>query len=150
MLAGRRITISIVAVVLVLIGFGVWKHGQLVDERATARAHRIDAIHELRRLRNDFVAASIAAGTVERSTVDTRHDSEGLVTTTESVAGQILAVTKERDDAAVSAFLAGGQIGRLRECLDGINRALNQISVGDPNGPNTLSKVSGACRAVGA
>jgi len=46
--------------------------------------------------------------------------------------------------------LLGGQVGRMRECLDGINRALNQISVGDPNGPNTLASVRSACRAVGA
>src|SRR4051794_3101802 len=150
MLAGKRFTISIVAVVLLLIGLGVWRHGQLVDERATARSRRIEALHELHGLRRDLIDASITAGSVERETVDTRHASEELVAVTEGVAGQIRTVERERDDAAVNAYLAGGQIGRLRECLDGINRALNQISVGDPNGPNTLDAVSGACRAVGA
>jgi hypothetical protein len=150
MLAGRRTTILVVAVVLVFVGLGVWRHAQLVDERATARTRKTEALHELHRMHRDLVAATITAGSVERETVDTRHASEELVAATEGVAGQIRDVEKERDDAAVSAYLAGGQIGRLRECLDGINRALNQISVGDPNGPNTLNGVSGACRAVGA
>ncbi len=150
MLAGRRTAIVIGAVVLVLVGLGGWRHAQLVDDRATARGRRVEAIHELNRLRTDLGATSVTAGTVERETVDTRHAAEELATLTEQVAGRIGVVAKDRDNAAVSAYLAGGQIGRLRECLDGINRALNQISVGDPNGPSTLSKVSGACRAVGA
>ncbi|MEP6625486.1 MAG: hypothetical protein ABJC79_13660 [Acidimicrobiia bacterium] len=150
MLAGWRTTIAIGLVAVVLIALGVWRHAQLVDDRDAARVRRVEAIHELHRLRQNLVAASLATGTVERQTIDSRHASEELVTLAEEVSGQIHGVERERDDAVLSAFVAGGQIGRLRECLDGINRALNQISVGDPNGPNTLNSVGDACRAVGA
>ena len=55
----------------------------------------------------------------------------------------------ERDDAVLAAYAANGQVGTLRSCLDGINRALNQVSVGDPGSTRTLDSVRSACRAVG-
>ena len=87
---------------------------------------------------------------MEAGTLATRHTAEQVVSQAEGLVGQIHTVEQARDDAAVSAVVAGGQVGRMRECLDGINRALNQISVGDPNGPTTLAGVRDACRAVGA
>ena len=57
-------------------------------------------------------------------------------------------MTHERDDAVLAAFAANGQVGTLRSCLDGINRALNQVSVGDPGSVGTLDTVRTACRAV--
>ncbi len=150
MLAGRRITIAIIVIVLTLVGFGGWRRAELIAERSTARADRVAAIHQLRRIRQGLRTAASASGAVESDTLATRHASEELVSLTEDLAGQITLVQRQRDDAAISAYLAGGQVGRLRECLDGINRALNQISVGDPSGPDTLNRVSSACRAVGA
>ncbi len=150
MLAGRRTAIVIGAVVLALVGFGGWRHAQLVDDRATARAQRVDAIHELRQLEEGLRTAERASGAVESNTLATRHSSEALVTLTGNLAGEIAMVERQRIDAAVGAYVAGGRVSRLRECLDGINRALNQISVGDANGPASLGAVSESCRAVGA
>ena len=150
MLTGRRWLIVMGIVVLTLVGLGVWRRAELVHERAVARADRIQSIHQLRELRQGLRTASLAAGAVETSTLATRHAAEQIVSQAENLVGQIHTVEQIRDDAAISAVVAGGQVGRMRECLDGINRALNQISVGDPNGPNTLASVRSACRAVGA
>ena len=150
MLTGRRWLIAMGIVVLVLVGLGVWRRAQLVQERTEARAHRVEALQTLHRLREGLVTASLAAGAVEADTLATRRAAEQIVSQAEGLAGQIHVVEQARDDAAVSAVIAGGQVSRMRECLDGINRALNQISVGDPNGPSTLAGVRSACRAVGA
>ena len=150
MLTGRRGLTLITVLVVTLVGLGVWRRAQLVHERSMVREDRVEAIHSLHALRHRLVTASLAAGAVETDTLDTRHAAEELVTVAETVAGRIQSVEKARDDAAIGAVVAGGQVGRMRECLDGINRALNQISVGDPNGPNTLNGVRNACRAVGA
>ena len=150
MLTGRRWLTVMAILVLTLVGLGVWRRAELVHETAVARTNRIQAIHQLHRLRQGLATASLAAGAVETTTLATRRAAEEIVTDAEGVAGQIHTVEQARDDAAISAFFAGGQVGRMRECLDGINRALNQISVGDPNGPNTLAGVRSACRSVGA
>jgi hypothetical protein len=66
----------------------------------------------------------------------------------DGVAAQIAAVQQQRDDAVLAAFVANGQVTTLRTCLDGINRALNQVSVGDAGSVRTLDSVRSACRAV--
>jgi hypothetical protein len=149
-LGRQRAAIAVAAAVAALIGLGQWRRADLMAERSAARADRVAAIHQLHGLREGLRIASSASGAVESDTLVTRHASEALVTLTGDLAAQITMVERQRNDAAIGAYVAGGQVGRLRECLDGVNRALNQISVGDPNGPNTLNAVRGACRAVGA
>jgi hypothetical protein len=150
MATGRRWLIVIGMITVALVGSGWWRRSELLDEHAQARTGRRHALDDLRSLRQRLVTTSLAAGAAETDNLATRHATTALATAANSLADQIRVVEQARDDAAVSAWVAGGQVGRMRECLDGINRALNQVSVGDPNSVRTLDTVRAACRAVGA
>jgi hypothetical protein len=140
----------VVAVVLVvaLLGLGIWRRQQLTDERDTARTARRHALATLARTQVELSRTSRQAGAIETSSVGVRAEAAGLRKVADDVAAQVTVVTKQRDDAVLAAYFANGQVGSLRTCLDGINRALNQVSVGDPNSVRTLETVRVACRAV--
>ena len=150
MATGRRWLIVIGMITIALVGLGIWRRSELVDERAAARTGRSHALDDLHSLRKRLVATSLAAGAAESDNLATRQAATALSAVANSLADQIRVVEQARDDAAVGALVAGGQVGRMRECLDGINRALNQVSVDDPNSVRTLDTVRSACRAVGA
>lgn len=150
MATGRRWLIVIGMITIALVGLGVWRRSELLDEQGQARTARRHALDDLHSLRRGLVTTSLAAGAAEADNLATRQATAELATAANALADQIRVVEQARDDAAVSAFVAGGQVGRMRECLDGINRALNQVSVGDPNSVRTLDTVRTACRAVGA
>ncbi len=107
-------------------------------------------MRELTALQQGLVTATRAAGAVEAETAVARGATVELVANAETLVVQIRVVERARDDAALAAFVANGQVGRMRECLDGINRALNEVAVGDPKGVATLVSVRASCRAVGA
>ena len=88
------------------------------------------------------------AGALELENVGVRKEAADLRAVADGVAVQIQGVEHERDDAVLAAYAANGQVGTLRACLDGINRALNQVSVGDPGSVRTLDSVRSACRSV--
>jgi hypothetical protein len=140
--------VAVAVVVLVLVGLGVWRRHVLVDERASAMADRERAHSLLRATRHALERTVAHAGAVEDTNLAARTEAGGLRTLADAVVTQILAVQQERDDAALTAVVANGQVGTLRTCLDGINRALNQVSVGDPGAASTLTSVQTACRAV--
>ena len=146
----RRGAGLVVAVVLVvaLLGLGIWRRQQLMDERDAARTARRHALATLARTQVELTRVSRQAGTIETASVGVRADAAGLRKIADDVAAQVTVVSKERDDAMLAAYFANGQVGTLRTCLDGINRALNQVSVGDPNSVQTLGTVRDACRAV--
>jgi len=137
-----------VVVVVALVGLGVWRRQQLMDERDTARTARRHALATLARTQVELDRTSRRADAIETSSVGVRAEAADLRTLADDVAAQVTAVTKERDDAVLAAYFANGQVGTLRTCLDGINAALNQVSVGDPNSVHTLETVRNACRAV--
>ena len=140
----------VVAVVLVLalVGLGIWRRQQLMDERDAARTARRHALATLTRTQVELTRTSRQAGAIETSSVGVRAEAADLRRIANDVAAQVTVVTKQRDDAMLAAYFANGQVGTLRTCLDGINRALNQVSVGDPNSVQTLETVRTACRAV--
>jgi hypothetical protein len=145
----RRAGLAVVVVVVVaLLGLGIWRRQQLVDERDAARVARRHALATLALTRVELARTSRRAGAIESASVTVRAEAADLRTVADDVAAQVTAVTKERDDAALATYFANGQVGTLRTCLDGINRALNQVSVGDPNSVGTLETVRNACRAV--
>ena len=90
------------------------------------------------------------ADSLEGENVETQRVTGDLVTVAETVAAEIQKVQHTRDDAAVAAFVEGGQVAAMRECLAGINRALNLVSVGDPHSVDSLAQVRTQCRSVGA
>lgn len=140
--------VVVVVLVVALVGLGVWRRQQLMDERDAARTARRHALETLARTRVELARTSREAGTIETASVGVRAEAADLRRIADDVAGQVTVVTKERDDAVLAAYFATGQVGTLRTCLDGINRALNQVSVGDPNSVRTLETVRTACRAV--
>jgi hypothetical protein len=146
----RRAGLVVAAIlVLTLVGLGIWRRQQLVDERAAARTARTHALETLARTQRVLDETVRTAGTIEAGTVTIRKDASDLRAVADGVAAEIRAVERERDDAVLAAYAANGQVGTLRSCLDGINRALNQVSVGDPGSTRTLDSVRSACRAVG-
>lgn len=150
MARGRRWLIVIAVVTVVLVGLGLWRRSTLIDERTRARAERGRALHQLHALRQGIVNASTAAGAVEVDNLALRDATQSLIATASALTDQIRGVEQARDDAALNTFVVGGQIGKMRECLDGVTRALNQVSVGDEHAVGTLNSVQSACRAVGA
>lgn len=149
----RRAGLAIVALVVVVVvvalaGLGIWRRQQLMDDRDAARAARGRALATLATTGRELSRTIRRAGAIETANVGTRTAAAGLRKVADDVAGEVTAVTKERDDAVLATFAANGQIGALRACLDGINRALNQVSVNDPNAVRTLDTVRTACRAV--
>jgi hypothetical protein len=119
-----------------------------MDERDVARTARRHALATLARTQVELTRTSRQAGAIETSSVGVRADAADLRRIADDVAAQVTVVTKQRDDAVLAAYFANGQVGTLRTCLDGINRALNQVSVGDPDSVQTLETVRTACRAV--
>lgn len=145
----RRAGLIVAAVlVLALVGLGIWRRQQLVDERVAARAARTRALATLVRTQRELDRVVRRAGTIELASAGTRKEAADLRSIADGVAVRIQAVERERDDAVLAAYVANGEVGTLRACLDGINRALNQVSVGDPGSVLTLDSVRSACRAV--
>ncbi len=121
-----------------------------MDERTAARVARRTTLMNLAATRRALVTATVRAGEIERSTATVRGVTSELVQVADRLTAEIRTLESARDDAALAAWVAGGQIGPMRECLGGINRALNQASVGDPRSVETLAGVRSACRSVGA
>jgi hypothetical protein len=140
--------IVVVVLVLALAGAGLWRRQQLVDERDVARAARARALTALALTRRRLELTVLHAGEIETTNLATRKEADDLRAAADGVAAEIRTVEQARDDAVLAAFAANGQVATLRTCLDGINRALNQVSVGDPGSVGTLDSVRSACRAV--
>jgi len=138
----------VTVVVVALVGLGLWRRQQLVDDRAAARSARSRALATLVRTQRELHRVVRSAGAVEQVNTGTRKEAADLRAVADAVAAQITGVERERDDAVLAAYAANGQVGTLRACLDGINRALNQVSVGDPGSVRTLDSVRSECRSV--
>lgn len=148
MTRGRLWLLVAGALVLTLVGLGLWRRSQLIDERASAQTARTRATANLMATRHRLEQTSVDAGSLEADTAETQRSARELVGIANSIAGEIVAVQHERDDDALNAWIAGGQVSQLRECLAGITRALNEVSVGDPHATSTLGAVRQVCRAV--
>jgi hypothetical protein len=145
----RRAGLIVVAVlVLTLVGLGIWRRQQLMDERDAARAARTRALATLARTQRVLDATVRTAGALETANLGTRREAAELRRIADGIATEIRTVERQRDDAVLAAYAAMGQVGSLRTCLDGINRALNQVSVGDPGSVGTLDSVRSSCRVV--
>jgi uncharacterized protein HemX len=140
--------ILVVVLALALVGVGWWRRAQLMDERDAARTARTHALATFARTQIELETTIERAGALETESDALRRQADELQRTADGVATQVAAVSKERDDDVVAAYAANGLVGTLRACLDGINRALNQVSVGDPGSVRTLDSVRSACRAV--
>ena len=148
MTRGRAGLIVVTVLVLALVGLGFWRRQQLMDQRDAARDARTSALATLVRTQRVLDATVRTAGALETENIGTREQAAALRKIADGVATQTRAVEHERDDAVLAAYTANGQVGTLRTCLDGINRALNQVSVNDPGSTGTLNSVRTSCRAV--
>lgn len=145
---GWVLTITVTMIVLVVLG--VWRRNDLVTQTVDARADRAAALASLTTLQARIRNTALAARSLEFNNSKTLNAAQDLERSIDDALGRIQLAGRQRDDSAVSAYIAGGQLGQLRECLDGITRALNQVSVGDLNSVGTLEATRPACRAVGA
>ena len=150
MARGRAGTVVLSVLVLTLFAAGLSKHQSLGDERDAADRDTTRARRELTRDRTEMLALRASAGALETENATTRRRTDELIGVAATTAARIAEVQRERDDAALAAWLAGGQVSAMRECLAGVNRALNQVSVGDPGSVATLETVRSQCRSVGA
>jgi hypothetical protein len=140
--------IAAIVVTVALVGVGLWRRAQLMDERDAARVARTHALAEYARTQIALQQTIDRADAIETANVELRREADDLTKTADDVAAQVTAVGKQRDDDVLAAYAANGLVGTLRSCLDGINRALNQVSVDDPGSVRTLDSVRSACRAV--
>lgn len=137
-------------VVVVLVGAGFVRRAGLIDEAAAAREDRRTARAELRRAQAEIVRVVRRAGAVETATAGTRKNASDLQGVADELATRLAAIGRERDDTVLAAYVANGQLTQLRACLDGVTRALNEVSVGDTHAAGTLGSVRTACEAAGA
>lgn len=146
----RVIVAGAVALAVLVLALGWWRRAQLVDQTAAARSLRRTERDEITRTAAAVRAAANRAATIEADSRAVRAESIQLTAVAEGIAHQVESVQRERDDAALAAYYAGGRLRDLRACLDGIERALNQVSVGDPGAAGSLGLVESSCRAAGA
>jgi hypothetical protein len=146
----RRVAIAAVALVLVLVTLGWWRRARLQDETAAARAGRRTELHAIARMEHRLDATLLRAAKLEIDNAATRATATEVTVTAAGLANEIVGAQRERDDAALAVFYAGHRLADLRTCLDGLERALNQASVGDPGAATSLGAVTTVCRAVGA
>ncbi len=150
MTRGRVGIAALGVLVLALIGVGLWKHQVLTADRDAADRRTARARRELRAATARMRELKAAAGSLETDNAETRRLTDELIGVAATLTDQIDEVQRARDDVALGAWLAAGQVPALRECLAGVNRALNQVSVGDPRSVTTLAEVRTQCRSVGA
>ena len=148
MIRGRLWLVLVGVLVVALVGTGWWRRSQLLDEQDAARAARTRVVATLEHTRRVLTRTALAAGSLEADTVETQRSARELQGIGDDLAGQIVAVQNERDDAALSAWVSGGRVAQLHECLAGITRALNEAGVGDAHATESLGAVSQVCRAV--
>lgn len=141
---------AIVVATVILVALGLWRRDRLLTEAADARHDRRVAEAALPTLQGRVRNTVLAARSLEIRNHANRRAAEDLEQVVADLVARIDTAERVRDDAAVSAYIAGGQLGQLRVCLDGVTRALNEVSVADPNSFTTLEAAGPACRAVGA
>ncbi len=141
---------AVLVAVVVLVGAGVVRRAGLIDDAAAARRDRRTARIELRRAEAEIVRVLRRAGAVETATAGTRENASDLQGVADELATRLAAIGRERDDTVLAAYVANGQLAQLRACLDGVTRALNEVSVGDAHAADTLGSVRAACEAAGA
>ena len=148
---GRLVGISVaVLLVVVLIACGWWRRNQSIGESKRARAQAARLHTRIEQVRVATARARRTAGAIETDARSDEKEADGLTAIAETLADEIRVLERARDDAAVETWLAGGQVSELRRCLDGVTRALNQMSVGDSGSVTTLGRVRTACEAAGA
>jgi hypothetical protein len=151
MRSGRRIRYALLAVAVVALGTaGLIRRSHLRDESAAARTARQELRTRIDRTRHTTSEVTAAAVRVEQDVAALDGELAGVRRAADDLAGQIRAAQEERDTAALNAWLTGTQINALRECLRGVNRALNQASVGDDRAASSLAAVRSSCEAAGA
>jgi hypothetical protein len=146
----RSLAVTAVVLVVLLVAAGWWRRARLEDETAVARANRRTETHEITRTQAQLRKVLFTAARIETDNAALRATATELTGTALGLANQISGVQRERDDASLAAFYAGHRVADLHTCLDGLERALNQVSVGDPGAVTSLGAVTTACRAVGA
>jgi hypothetical protein len=123
-----------------------------IDRREGARARG-----EARGVSALLAGATRAVGSAE----DERAGTDAFVTETErardaldalaaSLRVELDRVKGERDTTAIAALASGVRAGVVAQCLQGVQQALNQLSVGDRGGIASLQRVSGPCREAAA
>jgi hypothetical protein len=148
MLRGRRAVVAIVLVAALCVGLGLWRRATLLDERTAADAARRRATELTARVRQGVTVARETADAVAAATVSFDRRAQELEQQANLLADRVRELERRRDDAALSTYLTGGELGALRDCLDGVTRALNQVSVNDPAAVGALEAVARACRTV--
>lgn len=146
----RFTTVGSVLLVVVVVAAGWWRRADLLDQRDVARMTRRTELQEITQTQRRIRATVMRASRIETDNSALRAAATELTATAEGIAHQVEGVQRERDDAALAAYYAGGRVAELRTCLDGIERALNQVSVGDPGAVGSLGLVRSACQAMGA
>jgi hypothetical protein len=150
-LSSRRVTSALVAAAgaLALLAVALlWHTAVEHGDRNRAISHEKAMRVSLATARRDLAAtatrvahdaAAVAASTHRRD--DLRRLGSALQLELTRTSGSAL-------QASVAAYQAGSAANTLGRCLQGVQRALNQLSVGDVGGLLTLQQVAVVCKEV--
>jgi len=131
------VMVGVVALVAaVLVGVHVHRQERHTDEALASSRTRL---HQ--------VETRLGAARTELDGLSTRSAAAGETLAATENQLESLQVDLSHDEA--NEFLSGVNIADLDQCLAGVERALNQISLSDPGGAaTTLSRVSASCTAA--
>lgn len=146
-----RIIVAVaVAACLVIAGVAWW--WRTVDRREEARADtersRVAAV--LAETSHDLAVATDERDTAEVVIERTTQARDTLNQMAADLQSQLDRVRSERDTTALDALATGVRAGAVAQCLQGVQQALNQLSVGDRGGIASLQRVEGPCREASA
>lgn len=137
----RRLPIAYTFGLLALIaaaGVGVGSRVALSHTAASLSTTRVDLHRAVARL-----------GATRSQLAEVNSQSDAAARTLASVTSELYADQAELARAQTNIVSKGVSISELDTCLSGVERALNQISVGDQSGAaTTLSGASASCRAA--
>lgn len=131
------VMVGVVALVAaVLVGVHVHRQERHTDEALASSRTRL---HQ--------VETRLGAARTELDGLSTRSAAAGE--TLAATENQLVSLQADLSHDEANEFLSGVNIADLDQCLAGVERALNQISLSDPGGAaTTLSGVSASCTAA--
>ncbi len=145
---GRSLLMAIAAIALIaagLAGVRAYLGQQRVEaELARVEADRADQKALAAKLRDELAAAEDLSKVATLDSAQARAALESLNEQRRALEAQVLAADGGRGLQAVANY-------RLTSCIDGLHRAVNQISVGDAvGGASTLGSVQDDCATADA
>lgn len=147
----RRIaTVAIVVAAAVVTTGALWSRA--TNRAAADRSEHRDRVvtARLARATEELAAATAHASATFRQVAGITEARDALARLAAALSAERDRVRSERDRTALAALASGARAGAVRDCLHGVQQALNQLAVGDRGGIGSLARVGDRCREAAA